>query len=403
MAELFFYLLVLFAIAALMQIDFFFSILYLFFGVVVFSRLWTRRALAHVRIERRYQARAFLGEIVPVTLLVRNASWLPLTWLQVHESLPVDLISPNFFRRVVSLGPKNQAELGYTLHGRRRGYYTLGPLRLTTSDLFGFEENKARWGRDEHVIVYPEIVPLEKIGLPSVSPFVSLPSAPRLFEDPARVMGVRDYHAGDPPHHINWKSSASAGTLLVKKYEPAIALDIMIFLDLYRPDYGRQTWYRASELAIVAAASVANHLTERRQSVGLVTNGRDPLTEGQVTPQPIPTDEGRGHLMRILDVLARVEVSDTQPLPMQLSRQRPELPWGITLLIIAGCESEGLPHAVLSARRAGFPVTLMLTDLSAPSGRIERQQEALGVPVYRLHAADDLKTLFESKSERLAR
>lgn len=396
MAELFFYLLLLFAIAALMQIDFFFSILYLFFGAVVFSRLWARRALAHVQIERQYLKRAFLGERVPVTLRVRNTSWLPLTWLQVHESLPIDLISPNFFRRVVSLGPKGRAELAYTLRGRRRGYYTLGPLTLATSDLFGFEENVARWTQDEHVIVYPEIVPLEKIGLPSVSPFVSLPSGPRLFEDTARVIGVREYHTGDSPRRINWKTSAAAGELLVKQYEPAIALDTMIFLDLYRPEYGRRSRYRASELAIVAAASIANHLIERRQSVGLITNGYDPMAEDHTMPRPLPTRDGQAHLMRILEVLARVEVADTQPLTDLISRRRPELSWGSTLLIVAPRESEELAQAILSARRAGFPVVLMLTDRYAPAGRIE-QQSALGVPVYRLRTSDDLKTMFERR------
>ncbi|MFQ5855347.1 MAG: DUF58 domain-containing protein [Anaerolineae bacterium] len=395
MVELFFYLLVLFAIAALMQVDFLFSILYLFFGVVVFSRLWARRALAHVRIERRYHDRAFLGEVVPVTLRVHNTSRLPLIWLQVHESLPIDLISPNFFRQVVSLGPRGQADLGYALRCRRRGYYTLGPLTMATSDLFGFEENTARWSRDEHMTVYPEIVPLGKIGLPSVSPFVSLPSGPRLFEDPARVIGVRDYYAGDSPRHINWKTSAAVGTLLVKKYEPAIALDTMIFLDLYRPGYDTRTRYWASELAIVAAASIANHLTERRQSVGLTTNGLDPLGEETTIPRPLPTHHGRAHLMHILDILARVEVADTQPVTMLLSRQRPELPWGATLLIIAGRESEGLLDAILSARHAGFPVVLVLTDDSAPLGPVEQQHEMLSVPVYRLSVSDDLKTLFE--------
>lgn len=397
MAELFFYLLVLFAIAVLMQIDFFFSILYLFFGVVVFSRLWARRALDRVRIERRYQDHGFLGDAIPVTLVAHNTTRLPLVWLQIHETLPIELISPNFFRRVISMGPKGQATLSYVLRCRRRGYYTLGPVTLTTSDLFGFEENTARRSLDEHVTVYPEIVALEKIGLPSVSPFVSLPSGPRLFEDPARVIGVRDYHAGDSPRHINWKTSAAAGSILVKKYEPAIALDTMIFLDLYRPDYNRRTRYRASELGIVAAASIANYLAGRRQAVGLVTNGRDPMAGEHTTPLPLPTRHGRAHLMHILEVLARVELADAQPLTALLSRHRPELPWGATLLIIAGRESDDLPSAILAARHAGFPVVLVLTDPGAAVGDIERQQETTGVAVYRLHVSDDLKTVLDKQ------
>lgn len=392
MTEIFFYLLVLFAIAALMRVDFFFAILYLFFGAVVLSRMWARRTLPNVRITRRYLTRAFLGEEVAVTLDIENTSWLPVLWLHVHESLPIELASPNFVRRVVSLGPGGEVQLAYKLRGRRRGFYSLGPLTLATGDLFGFDENTSRWAREDHLTVYPEIVSLERLGLPSVSPFVNLPSRPRLFEDTSRVLGVRDYGAGDPLRHINWKSTAAAGKLLVRKYEPAIAFDVMIFLDLYRPHYSRRSREVASELGVVAAASMANHLAGHRQPVGLVTNGRDPRRGSGDMAQPVPTHDGRAHLMRIFDVLARVELAELTPISTVLTRERPHLHWGTTIVIVAGGESPGLLQAVLSARRAGFPVTLVLTDRNTPLGEIEEQQATLGVSVYRVTYTDQLRS-----------
>ena len=397
MAELFFYLLILFGIAALMRIDFFFSILYLIVGAVVLSRMWTRRTLENVRIERQYQDRAFLGEVIPVSLVVNNGTWLPINWLHLHESLPLNLISPNFHRQVVSLSPKATEILSYTLQCRRRGFYKLGPLAMSTSDLFGFEENTATWGHDGTMIVYPEIVPVQKLGLPSVSPYVSVPSGPRLFEDTSRVSGVRDYTSGDSPRHINWKTSAAAGKLLVKKYEPAISLDTTIFLDLYEPNYEMRIRYTASELGIVAAASIANHLTERQQAVGFVSNGLDPLAEDQAMPRPLATQEGQTQLMRILDILARVELGDTISLPNLISQQRPQLSWGATMLIITCQESDELLKAIVSARHAGFPVVLILTDTTLPSGPIEQQADTLGVRTYRLRTSEGLKTIFEAK------
>jgi uncharacterized protein (DUF58 family) len=392
MTEIFFYLLVLFAIAALMRVDFFFAILYLFFGAVVLSRVWSRRTLSNVRITRRYLPRAFLGEGVTVTLDIENTSWLPVLWLHVHESLPIELASPNIFRRVISLGPGAEVVLAYRLRGRRRGFYSLGPLTLATGDLFGLDENTGRLAREDHITVYPEIVSLERLGLPSVSPFVNLPSRPRLFEDTSRVLGVRDYDAGDPLHHINWKSTAAAGKLLVKKYEPAIAFDVMILLDLYGPHYLRRSREPASELAIVVAASVANHLAGQRQPVGLVTNGRDPRSKSSGMAQPVPTHDGRAHLMRILDVLARVELAELTPISTVLIREQPHLHWGTTMVIVAGGVSPGLLEAVLRARRAGIPVTLVLTDRHAPVGEIEQQQATLGVSVYRVAYTDQLRS-----------
>jgi uncharacterized protein (DUF58 family) len=392
MTEIFFYLLVLFAIAVLMQVDFFFAILYLFCGAVVLSRLWARRVLSNVKVARHHMPRAFLGEEVPVVLAVRNTGWLPVLWLHIHDSLPIDLASPNFLREVVSLGPGGETRLGYKLRCRRRGLYDLGPLTLATGDLFGFYENTGRWASDDHLIVYPEIVALERLGLPSISPFVNLPSRPRLFEDTSRVLGVRDYDAGDPLRHINWKSTAAAGRLLVKKYEPAIAFDVMIFVDLYRPHYRRRSRVVASELAIVAAASVANHLAAQRQAVGLATNGRDPRGGEDRMAQAVPTADGRAHLMRILEVLARVELAELEPVSTLMAHQRSRLHWGTTIVIIAGGEGPGLADAVLGARRAGFPVTLILTDRNVPPGEIEQQQATLGIPVYRVAYTDQLRS-----------
>lgn len=392
MTEIFFYLLVLFAVAALMRVDFFFAILYLFFGAVMLSRVWARRTLSHIRITRRYLPRVFLREDVRVTLDVENTSWLPVLWLQIHESLPIELASPNFFRRVVSLGPRAKVELTYALRGRRRGFYALGPLTLATGDVFGLDENTGRWAGADHITVYPEVVPLERLGLPSVSPFVNLPSRPRLFEDTSRVLGVRDYNAGDPLRQINWKSTAAVGKLLVKKYEPAIAFDVMIFLDLYLPHYPRRGREAASELAVVAAASVASRLAGQGQPVGLATNGRDPHGGPDGMAQQVRTHRGRAHLMRVLGALARVELAELAPISAILARERPRLDWGTTILVVSGAESPGLLEAVLGARRAGFPVTLILTDRNAPRGEIEQQQATLGVAVYRATYTDQLRT-----------
>ena len=81
------FLLTLFVIAAFLRVDFFFTIVYLFFGVYLLSRLWTRRMLEHLRVQRHFVDHRFFGDRVTVNVTVQNASWLPIPWVEVHEAL----------------------------------------------------------------------------------------------------------------------------------------------------------------------------------------------------------------------------------------------------------------------------------------------------------------------------
>ena len=209
------FLLILFIIAALLRVDFFFTIAYLFFAVYLLSRLWTRRTVKHLRVQRRFVNRAFLGDRVTVDLTVQNAGWLPVPWLEVHESLPVQLFTPPFYREVISLGPRERHHFSYTLNCRQRDYYPIGPLVMQTGDLLGLARRTLTQVASEYIVVYPRVVPLQKLGLPTRSPQIALPARSHLFEDPARVMGVRDYQRGDSPRRIHWTAAGCGGMALV--------------------------------------------------------------------------------------------------------------------------------------------------------------------------------------------
>ncbi len=391
-----FFILILFFIAALFRVDFFFHILYIFLGIYLLARLWTRRALEGVDCARRFQERAFLDERVTVRLEIANRGLLPLPWLKFRESLPIQLSSPNFFQRVVSLLPWERVGFSYQLHCRRRGFYRIGPLALSAGDVFGIAERRSQGAPSDHLIVYPKIVPLRELGLPSRSPFGTLPSRQRIFEDPTRVMGVRDYQAGDSLRHINWKTSASVGQLQVKRYQPAVSLETAIFLNLNTEEYRRQVRdhrrgqiEKATELAIVVAASIANHLVERRQAVGLSTNGRDPLADA---PRAItlPPAKGRAHLMGTLDILARVEASDTFPFVDLLRRESLHLPWGATAVVITGTETDDLFGALLGLQRKGLNVVLVLVDPQTAFSPTRRRAQQVGFQAYALWRERDL-------------
>jgi uncharacterized protein (DUF58 family) len=387
------FLAVLLAVAFFTRVDFFFYLLYTLAGIYILGRVWARRSLAAVVLERRHDQRVFWGETFPVHVELRNRSWLPVLWLRLHDSVPANLTPGATFRQVISLLPRERLRLSYRLVGRQRGYYRFGPLVTLGGDLLGSASYEHRSEHDDYVIVYPKIIALHDLGFPSQSPFGTLRSRERIFEDPTRIRGVRDYQPGDSLKRMDWKTSARVGSLQVRRYEPAIALETAVFLNLNEADYPLTLRRQATELGIIIAASVAVHLVEKRQAVGLFTNGRDPLAESTGTAPALPLRKGREHLMHLLQLLACVEVaSGEESLPFLdlLSRKSLGLPWGSTLVIITAKEVEGLMDTLLTLRRRGLVVILVLTCPDRDIELTAQRAGQIGVQAHSIWTEQDL-------------
>lgn len=384
MRHIFPVLLLLLVIAAWLRIDFYLNILYLVFAVYFFSHFWMRRTLERLKIERDFVTRAFLGDEVTVELRVENQDWLPVPWLQINESLPVELSSPPFFRQVISLHTHEMRRLHYTLRCGRRGYYPIGAMSVDTGDLLGMVGQRVMQVEPSYLTVYPKVLPLHKLGLPTRSPFVELSARSPLFEDPSRVRGVREYQRGDSPRRIHWSASARTGHLLVKQYQPAIAREMLICLDLNEDDYQQNQRATATELAIVVAASIANHIImQEKLPVGLATEAMDPMIS-QSRHILLPPRRERSHLMHLLEVLARVQVITDAPFAERVRRESVNLSWGSTLTVITGEPSQPLIETLLYLRQAGLAVALLLIQPAALSPDIQTRSHLLRLPIYRI-------------------
>lgn len=399
---------VLLIVAVVLRLDFFFVVFYLYVLVYAFSYLWVQSVGQSLRVERRLMDHAFSGDRVRVRLLLKNSGWLPAPWLELHESFPVQLATPPFFRRASTLAGRGEQKLEYELHCHERGYYEIGPLTVRTGDLMGLTRARTLHLATQPLIVYPRVLPLHKLGLSTHSPQVALPARSPLFQDPARVMGVRDYQRGDSPRRVHWtataKASARAATthLMVKQYQPAISRETMICLDLWRESYGRRNWAVATERAIVVAASLANHVVVReRLPVGLATEAHDPRLQGDMTRGEawhrfyLPPRAGQGQLMRLLEVLACAQVvSDAGSAPAgfaaMLRETAKDLSWGTTIAIVTGQESPELLDTLFYLRHAGFAMALILVQPGRPSEASLGVSQMSGVRVYRVWEESDV-------------
>ncbi len=407
-------LLLLLGVAFLLRVDFIFYILYVAAGVFAWSRWYADRALQNLSGVRHYRRRAFLGETVAIRLSLTNKSRLALPWVEFHESVPPELRLGQATRQVVTLRGRQTADFTYHVKAQQRGYYQLGPLRLSTGDLFGLARQRYGTLPPDHLTIYPRIIPLAHLGLPSRLPFGTVASRQRLFEDPARPMGVREFRSGDSLRRMNWKASAHTQKLLVRTFQPAISLETAILLDLNSTAYERRERYAATEWAIVVAASLAAHLTDARQSVGLMSNGIDPLRVQEETHEfdevtgrllfhapadkgpaaymatPIVPRNGRPHLMKILEQLARVEPAETMPFAEWAPAAGVGLNWGVTILAITARGDARVANVLHRMARAGFNPILIAVEPDANFSLVRERGRRLGFQAFNVSDRRDL-------------
>jgi uncharacterized protein (DUF58 family) len=384
-----FFLVVLVILAILTRETFVMVLLYLFVGASLLGRWWSGQVVNRLAFNRRYDHKAFPGETIPVQLDIHNNSWLPAVWLRVQDLFPIEVADGGGFQQVISLGPNEKTRLSYNLKAHKRGYYSIGPLHVTSGDLLGLSGDRQSEGGSDNLTIYPRVVALTEVKLPSRSPMGTMRHKQPIFEDPTRQIGKRDYQAGDSLRRIDWKATASTGRMQTKLFEPSIALETIIFLNLNLNDYHIRTRFDATELAIVVTASVANWVIAQRQSTGLIANGHDMLSTDS-RPVPLTPRKGRGHMMRILEVLARIRAVETDPFPAQLRQQRVRFPWGTTLLVVTGSADAALFDELLQARRSGLNPVLLLCGEHPNHRQASLQGKTMQIPVYIFRTEKDL-------------
>ena len=341
------------------------------------GRWWSDRALRDVIYRRRIgRKRVFPGERVDIEVQVENAKMLPVPWLRVEDEWPLNVLPTD-----QALDPSHKPDMGnltqvfalrwyerirrsYTLLADKRGVYGLGPTRMTSGDVFGLFQTERVIEEQDYVVVYPRILTLAELKLPSKEPFGEARAHHRLFEDPSRTMGARDFRPGDSFRHVHWPATVRRQQLQARVYEPTTTLTAVICLNVATfPHPWEGVLPELFERAVVVAASLAAYAVERRYSVGLVSNGAVPRSD-----QPIRVMPGRSpdQLARILGLLAAITGYVTMPMGRFLLRASPALLWGATLVVVSPVVTDELLASIVQLRLAGRHMVLVSLSKDAP-------------------------------------
>jgi uncharacterized protein (DUF58 family) len=339
--------------------------------VISIATWWKNRALNSVVYHRKpFYTRAFPGETVPLKVEIENRKLLPLSWLRVqdpwpravgpeeHDDLaPTHLPNEGMLTNIFSLRWYERARREYILKFRKRGVYSVGPVRMQSGDLFGMYEDIRDTGPTETLTVFPELLPLSELDLPADDPFGDIRSRRRLFEDPNRPMGVREYHPEDEFRKVHWPATARTGDLQVKVYQPTSAKVMMICLNV--STFARQWEGTDKELLehmVKATATLANQGIMDGYSVGLISNG---ALSNSDQPFRIPPGRSPRQLAHLLETLAGVTPLVTAQFERYLMKEAPRVPFGSTLVILSATNSQELAETLLLLKRHGRRVTLI--------------------------------------------
>jgi uncharacterized protein (DUF58 family) len=380
---------------------------YVILGVYLLSRYLARRWVHDLQAERACDAAPReVGQSTDVSVTLANTGGLPILWVLVEDLIP-DLATRQKPARlsvkgkrlqVVSLGARKTKTVKYTVTFLMRGYYPLGPTLLETGDVFGLHRRHRIVGKPVYVMVYPKVVPLTKYDFASERPIGEVRLQNRLFEDPTRTAGVREYQLGDPLQRVHWKVTARTGVLHSRVYEPTTLAGATILVDFHADGYHARGEPYRSDLVVTTAASVAYAVSVLNQQLGLASNGRDAadrireeslreettgggyetrdaardrfeLAEENDRLRPLIVDTRRGfdQFQKVREALARLEFTDGfdfAHLALEMSARIPRDATVVAILPRAPVESA---IALGTLRRQGFAVTAILVGLDEPS------------------------------------
>jgi uncharacterized repeat protein (TIGR01451 family) len=333
------------------------------------SRLWNRFCLHRIEFHRKLSSnKVFFGEEVVYEIEVANRKPLPLPWIQIEDDLPeqVTLLKGSAtsshegrvtLNNIFPINWYHRIRRRYPLQCRKRGTYIFGPARISSGDLFGFFRKETHYEKQDYLMVFPRLVELDKLGIPSKQLFGDIRLKSHLFQDPVLTAGVRDYRYGDSMKRIHWKSSARLRRLQTKIYEPTTTVDISIFLDVRTvpmPHWGSVP--QLLELAIITAAAVSRHALEEGYRVGLHANQLTLFSRG---PIRVPHSQHADQFQHILEALAQLHQIESLPISRFIRQEAGNLPWGSTLLVIAAQPGKDLMATLLDLKRIGRSVALI--------------------------------------------
>jgi len=363
--------------------------IYAFLLLVLLAHFSSIAWLAGLDCERAISANILQqGESTDVEVKVTNRRGWPIPWIFFEDLYPSDFVKTGDNARLGILMPGRSVTLKYSLVCPRRGYHRIGPLVMESGDLFGLQKRFRTGVKQDYISVLPTVAYIETFNIAARRPQGPVRIANRIYDDPTRIVGAREYMPGDPMNRIHWKKSAQTGQLFAKVQEPSSVSGGTLILDLHEDSYAPEKKAERMELAITTTASIAYLLQMSGEQVGLLTNALDAaevaqyevesrqslsreeakasvVGEGEsarISPLEVATLRSSAQAQRVIENLARVLPGKGLTIEQLILSGYPRLPRDAALLPVVPQVTEDLALTLGSMKVSGFNVSVFLID-----------------------------------------
>ena len=326
------------------------------------------------------------GQTYTERVTVRNLSWMTKLWLEVED--PSNMPG-HVGRQIITLGPRESRTWRISSVCRRRGLFSIGPVRITTGDPFGFFKYTRVYGRPANILVYPQATELPNFYVPPAN----LPGEGRFRKRTHYVTpnasGVRPYEWGDSFNRIHWPSTARTGELMVKLFELDPASDIWIILDLDKSVHIGSGDEGTEEFAVQIAASIARYFLVANRSVGFISFGKRLFIE--------EAERGAQHYTRILEALALATAEGDVDVGTLVAEEAKRFGRHTTVVVITPSTKESWVNSMGFLAERGVKVGAVLLEAST-FGEADSSLMVFGalaaseVYTYLVRKSDDLIT-----------
>lgn len=292
--------------------------------IIGISYAYARILQKSLKVERNISdLKLACKEQIYITFTLKNYSRLPVFTCYYFDEAPYLLVYRDKNSGLVELRPYESKLITYKVSAQNRGLYTVGPVRIRTSDPLGLFTMDFEVHADMTITVRPERIKLITETMPGF-PQGHLKITNPVYEDITMRRSIREYENGDEQKRINWRATAKFDKLFTNQYEASYDAPFFIFLNLAEEDYPLQSRVYYTEKAVQMAASIVERSRFLKQRCGFAAYAND---FPYLKPKQNQAD-------MILDILALIK---TEPGKLNYDPERKfrhQLPAGTLIYVI---------------------------------------------------------------------
>ena len=363
----------------------FYRLLYILGIAAILSFLWNWISLRSLEVEvDRRSHRVRVGDDIEERITIRNLSRLPKPILEIEDLTDLPGYSSGM---ALSLSAKSFRSWRTLTPARKRGVYTMGPVRVSNTDALGLFRRDKTYGGTDTLIVYPRVYDIPEFAIPSADLSGESSARRRSHNLTPHASSVRDYASGDSISRVHWNSTARLGRLMSKEFDLGLSSDVWLLVDLHTEVQAGALEERNDEYGVAIAASLAKKYLEAEMPVGLISYGDQRYF--------LPAETGTGQFDRMMEFLAMSRAEGTVSLEGVMPRE--EALWGYhsSLIIITPSHRLNWVLALRELTRRRVRVAVVLLDGPSFGGIFQTLDivPALyesGIPPYVVKKGDDI-------------